>query len=932
MNTILAASWLIAASSSAADPLATLPAVREYKTPEESVVINEVHYHPVSDDPREEWIELFNRGKTPVDLAGWKLSGAIEFAFPAGARIEPGGFLVAGADAARIRETFGVENALGGWQGDLGDGGETIRLICPRNDLEVEAFAYDDANAFPIQADGTGSSLERRDPHRTANNPANWGASMPGGWSKLQVQGAAPSNRLYLYLLGPGTVYLDDLTIRTSAGGKNFSPAGGFENDGREWGPNGNHAASSPTTERARTGQRSLKIVSTGAGGSRANSVTWDIPGLEPGQPCTVELWVDSAGSRVPLVARFSKREQDAADLAIQSAEGAASTPGKVNSIRSEKIPPLIYPVTHAPRAPVAADRIEIRAVIWAETDSIEAVVRYDDGSGEKTSALKPAAGTPAASSAAGPAAGPSPGAKLYTAQIGPFPAKTLVRYRVTARDGAGGAGAFPLEGSPTRSRGFYVQDPSIKAGIEVYQVFMSDAALEELRSDPFSDVYRPATFVRGGEVFSDVGVRYRGHTSRFIPKHHWKVKFNKDQPFVTPGPGRHKVRVINLNSAFGEKSYMREKLGYDLWRDMGQASCETWHARLYLNGAYHGLYLHLENPGGDYLERNRLSAGWLWKSYGEMRGPFAIYDLKAGDPTTGQTMLYGFIGQANLRSGKPLETFLLENVHVDSFIDFLAGCQLIHSADHVQKNYLIYASPEKKITFLPWDLDLTHGRNYECAGGGIWNDTIRHDLWDRETGDRELLFGTRSHPKCDGWVNGLIDAFLVKTKLHRQAYYRRTAELLARHYHPEILVPKVERLRERLREEVELDRKVWPPRGKPQSFDEDVDELVEWIEHRFEHLSGKLKALGHPIGPPINAHFECPEALGTAPLTVKFQNLSAGGVESYKWDFGDGETSTEKDPTHAFREPRRYDVSLTVSGPAGTHTVRRRDCVHALR
>jgi len=924
VNTILAALWLVAGISAAADPAATPETVREYKTAEESVVINEVQYHPASDDPCEEWIELFNRGKVAVDLAGWKLTGAVEFTFPAGARIEAGGFLVAGADAARIREAFSVENALGGWQGDLGDGGETIRLVSARDGIEVEAFAYDDSNGFPVRADGSGSSLERRDPHRTANNPANWGASVSGGWTKVQFRGTAPSNRLYFYLLGAGAVYVDDLTVRVDQDGKNLALSGGFEEARIQWRPNGNHSGSSPVAERFRSGKRSLKIVSTGEGGSRANSVTLDIPGLEPGQPCAVEFWVDSAGSRTPLVARFSNSARTGSDLSVQTTEGAAATPGEINSIRSETIPPLIHPVTHAPRAPGAADRIEIRAAIWTEKDPIAPVLRYDDGKGEKTSGFEP--------SADAPPIGSPVGSKLYIARVGPFPAKSVVRYRITARDAAGGAAVFPLEGNPTRSRGFYVQDPSIQTAVEVYQIFMSDAALNELRSDPFSDVYRPATFIHGGEVFSDVGVRYRGHTSRFIPKHHWKVKFNKDQPFTTPGPGRHKVRGINLNSFFGEKSYMREKLGYDLWRDMGQASCESWHARLYLNGAYFGLYLHLENPGEEYLERNRLLEGWLWKSYGEMRGPFAVYDLKAGDPKTAQTMLYGFIGQVNLRSGKPLESFLQENVQVDSLVDFLAGCQLIHSADHVQKNYLIYASHEKKVTFLPWDLDLTHGRNFECTGGGIWNDTIRHDLWDRENGDRELLFGTRSHPKCDGWVNGLIDAFLVKSKAHRPAYYRRTAELLARHYHPEVLVPKVERLREQLRAEVELDRKLWPPRGKRQSFDSDVDELVGWIEHRFEYLSEKLKSLGYPVGPPINAHFECPEPLGAAPLAAKFLNLSAGGVESFKWEFGDGATSTEREPTHVFREPRRYDVSLTVTGPAGSHTILRRDCVHALR
>lgn len=47
--------------------------------------------------------------------------------------------------------------------------------------------------------------------------------------------------------------------------------------------------------------------------------------------------------------------------------------------------------------------------------------------------------------------------------------------------------------------------------------------------------------------------------------------------------------------------------------------------------------------------------------------------------------------------------------------------------------------------------------------------------------------------------------------------------------------------------------------------------------------------------------------------LTVEFQNFSYGNEEDYTllWDFGDGSTSTEKEPTHTYGQSRRYTVSL---------------------
>ncbi|MEQ1892584.1 MAG: PKD domain-containing protein [Planctomycetota bacterium] len=67
-------------------------------------------------------------------------------------------------------------------------------------------------------------------------------------------------------------------------------------------------------------------------------------------------------------------------------------------------------------------------------------------------------------------------------------------------------------------------------------------------------------------------------------------------------------------------------------------------------------------------------------------------------------------------------------------------------------------------------------------------------------------------------------------------------------------------------------------------------------------------------------ADFSATPTQGISPLTVQFDDLSEGTVTAWSWNFGDGSGSSAAEPQHVFA-PGAYDVSLTVSGPNGTHT-----------
>jgi PKD repeat protein len=68
------------------------------------------------------------------------------------------------------------------------------------------------------------------------------------------------------------------------------------------------------------------------------------------------------------------------------------------------------------------------------------------------------------------------------------------------------------------------------------------------------------------------------------------------------------------------------------------------------------------------------------------------------------------------------------------------------------------------------------------------------------------------------------------------------------------------------------------------------------------------------PLSEPF-AEFSASLTTGDAPLTVAFTDLSLGGISTWSWDFGDGGTSTEQNPSHDYVTAGTYTVSLTVTG-----------------
>jgi len=83
------------------------------------------------------------------------------------------------------------------------------------------------------------------------------------------------------------------------------------------------------------------------------------------------------------------------------------------------------------------------------------------------------------------------------------------------------------------------------------------------------------------------------------------------------------------------------------------------------------------------------------------------------------------------------------------------------------------------------------------------------------------------------------------------------------------------------------------------------------------------IKVVTKPV-----ADFSATPTSGKAPLTVEFTDNSTGIPTTWKWSFGDGTTSREKNPEHQYLQGGNYKVILTVSNVAGSSTVTKKNYI----
>jgi spore coat protein H len=258
----------------------------------------------------------------------------------------------------------------------------------------------------------------------------------------------------------------------------------------------------------------------------------------------------------------------------------------------------------------------------------------------------------------------------------------------------------------------------------------ITDADWATLLADPLVDVYVPATLTYDGVVVPQVGVRFKGNSSRRSVQQMGseRYSFKVDIDKIVAGQKLLGIDKLNLNNGFKDPSYLRERLGTETYRALGVPASRSAFVRLTKNGVPFGLYLAVEQVDKDFLRAHFADdSGNLYKPEipdGDLvwRGAdIASYpklELKTNTAAPDHTAVLHLLEVLGTAADVELETELGAVFDVDSFLRYLAVTATLVNLDSyvgMAHNYYLYEDQTTgRFVVIPWDTNESFG-NFGC-------------------------------------------------------------------------------------------------------------------------------------------------------------------------------------------------------------------------
>jgi hypothetical protein len=365
-----------------------------------------------------------------------------------------------------------------------------------------------------------------------------------------------------------------------------------------------------------------------------------------------------------------------------------------------------------------------------------------------------------------------------------------------------------------------------------------------ESKEGIFSDRKSPGTFklVPVGEDPASVKersaqLRIHGGVSRGYPKKSMGLTLDEPVRWLGMRKSAHWV----LNAAFVDRSLMRHKLSYDLFRSLSgpagkRAAAESRFVEVRYNGKYQGVYLLMER-----IDRSLLDLG---KTATPGNAPCCIYkaidhtaNFSSGghdgyelrEPENGGDEAWKPLDEFNeFVNGAKISEFndptngIAARLDVDNAIDFYLLVLLTSNGDGITKNFILARdavstkASSPRFFFAPWDYDATFGREWEG-----------------------------SRVSAERWHSNHLFDRLLKNAAFRKKFLARWQQLRKRQFSVEAIHRMIDENVHTLNGAARRNSAQWKEFDgnfpDQLTFQEDVVEIKEWIGKRLKWLDAEI-------------------------------------------------------------------------------------------
>ncbi len=363
--------------------------------------------------------------------------------------------------------------------------------------------------------------------------------------------------------------------------------------------------------------------------------------------------------------------------------------------------------------------------------------------------------------------------------------------------------------------------------------------------------------------VFNDckAKIKYRGNASSHYDKKSFSLKFNKEKSFGNFACNK----VWKLNAEYIDKTFMRNKLSYDLFRkfDKNNYAPHITYVEIYLNNEFRGIYAITER-----VDRNRLGLSKKEKSAVLFKEPpiseppekhyenfdgfirfcnYAEFYKDFSKKSFNKLLREAYYNQrfpdVEKRNMKKLifdiTDFIFNSAdelfaNPDSFntyfdlnniLDLNLLLLISNNSDGLLKNFYLYRKAQNQpYMFSPWDYDHGYGRD----GDGEPNRTSILDV------SRMKLIGRLIQ----------LNAFNYRQKLYDRFIFFKQNNILT----SDNLNKMIDANIKLLATSIKKNEQIWPPEKvsffKDADFNSEIDLMKEWLDNRLPEVESYLKEL----------------------------------------------------------------------------------------